>query len=176
MLKKTGEGLGWHGRTVESEPTLGVGNGSHRVPELIPPPRVGSNGRSGEAARVPKRLARLKTFCFSKSIDKSNFCSDSGSASSSISRTAELITRPRARESRLPSMCGPPTHPLPRGSRPSPTRVRHRCVWATNSPRATPFPRSCAPHQRARCHVGESSADPPVPTHTMCPSTPFIQR
>ena len=43
---------GWHRRAVELEPTLGCGNGSHRAPKLFPHPRVASNGRSGEVARV----------------------------------------------------------------------------------------------------------------------------
>jgi hypothetical protein len=51
-------GRGWHGRTVELERTLGVGNGSRMDPALFPTPRVRSSGRSREVARVQASFPR----------------------------------------------------------------------------------------------------------------------
>ena len=51
---------GYIRENLELEPTLGGGNGSHRAHELFPPPRVGSNGRSGEVARVKAFFPRVK--------------------------------------------------------------------------------------------------------------------
>ena len=69
LFKKPGRG--WHRRAVEAEPTLSCGNGSHRAPELFPQPRVGSNGRSGEAAQIKavypfsvKDRRLIHTLCF----------------------------------------------------------------------------------------------------------------
>ena len=60
-LKKPGRG--WHGRTVELERTLGVGNGSRMDPALFPTPRVRSSGRSREVARVQASFPRLFYGC-----------------------------------------------------------------------------------------------------------------
>ena len=50
---------------------LGGGNGSHRVSELFTPPKAGSNGHSGEVARVQgfvsSKIAKI-TFSYSAVI------------------------------------------------------------------------------------------------------------